>query len=122
MITTGQKKYRKSSRGRQKTKDYKAKHRQQIVDFVVDYKKTHCCESCGESRFICLDFHHRDRNKKSFAISEAVQNHRGLARIKIEISKCMVICANCHRVLHAFDKESNLNKDQDDTDELSLFA
>lgn len=59
------------------------------------------CELCGYDRCQdALDFHHKDPKKKSFGISV-----RGLTRswaaIKSEIEKCVLICANCHREIHA---------------------
>lgn len=58
------------------------------------------CEICGYSRCErALSFHHRDPKKKSFGISD-----RGLTyswqRIKNEIDKCVLLCANCHMELH----------------------
>lgn len=54
---------------------------------------------CGERHPGCLDFHHRDESEKEFEISDAI-NHWGIDRLKTEISKCDIICSNCHRKLH----------------------
>lgn len=110
--------------GRQKRKDYKREQRQLIYDYINSYKETHPCEICGESRIVCLDFHHKEKNKKNFAISEAVQNRIKLARIKLEIPKCMVVCANCHRVIHEDEAGENTKaewKYQENYDLLPLF-
>lgn len=59
------------------------------------------CMICGYKRCSgALDFHHRDPKHKEFGLSE-----RGLTRswekIREEIEKCVLICANCHREVHA---------------------
>ena len=59
------------------------------------------CMICGYDRCPgALDFHHRDPKKKKFGLSD-----RGLTRswekTKKEIEKCVLICANCHREVHA---------------------
>jgi len=59
------------------------------------------CEICGYDKYIgSLDFHHLDRNAKEFDLSS-----RGLTRswekIKKELEKCVLVCANCHREIHA---------------------
>lgn len=43
-----------------------------------------------------MDFHHRDPSQKSFEVGELVAF--SLKRMKIEIEKCDLICANCHRI------------------------
>ena len=57
------------------------------------------CVVCGESESVCLDFHHIDPNEKDFTIGK----HRNKSRENLlkEIQKCVVLCANCHRKLHA---------------------
>lgn len=43
-----------------------------------------------------LDFHHVDPTTKSFAISGGGFS-RSWASIELEIKKCILVCANCHR-------------------------
>ena len=61
------------------------------------YKLQHPC-SCGENNPVCLDFHHTDNNKE-FGVSSS--RNRSWEIILKEIKKCVVICSNCHRKLHA---------------------
>jgi transposase len=54
------------------------------------------CALCGYDACIrALQFHHRDRASKRFALSS-----RGLARamdaLREEAAKCVLLCANCH--------------------------
>jgi hypothetical protein len=43
------------------------------------------------------DFHHRDRNAKSFAMGNALQN-KSWGDILVEAEKCDLLCANRHRI------------------------
>lgn len=59
------------------------------------------CYFCGYKRCImALEFHHIDESKKKFGIS-----HKGFTRswekLKREVQKCILVCANCHREIHA---------------------
>ncbi|MDX6605763.1 MAG: hypothetical protein QOD14_303 [Solirubrobacterales bacterium] len=52
------------------------------------------CLICGYDRcFAALEFHHRDRKKKLFALSQVT---RSLERAREEARKCLLLCANCH--------------------------
>ncbi len=68
-------------------------------EYLRSIKEALSCEVCGESRAVCLDFHHRDASTKSFSVG--LHSNRAFAVIDTEIAKCMVICSNCHRVLHS---------------------
>lgn len=59
------------------------------------------CRICGESEPCCLDFHHSDPDMKDFTVSQAASWGHSLDKIKAEIEKCVVVCANCHRKIHA---------------------
>jgi hypothetical protein len=60
-----------------------------------------CCQ-CGFDRHpAALDFHHRESENKLFTITWALQNGIGKARLTAEMAKCDLLCANCHRILHA---------------------
>ena len=72
----------------------KSERRREIKKWLDDFKKTLKCNNC-----LCLDFHHRDNNKK-FNIGDATKSGYSKETIKTEIDKCDVLCANCHRILH----------------------
>ena len=59
--------------------------------------KTHCC-ICNESSKCCLEFHHV--HDKLWSISQSTKFLPTDLFIK-EINKCVCICSNCHRKLHA---------------------
>lgn len=58
------------------------------------------CAYCGENHPATLHFHHRDPEKKDFSLAEAVNYGYSIERIKREIAKCIVLCANCHAKEH----------------------
>lgn len=67
------------------------------LSFVQRIKTGLSCFVCGISNPILLDFHHVDPSAKSGNISE-LKAHDIIAS---EVKKCLPICANCHRKLHA---------------------
>lgn len=57
------------------------------------------CSICGYNKCAAsLDFHHLDKSIKDKDIKEMM--HLSWKRIEKEISKCILLCANCHRELH----------------------
>lgn len=68
-------------------------------EYVDKVKKNNSCKNCGESCSAVLDFHHAD--EKHDDVSSLVSSEYSLERIKDEISKCVLICSNCHRKHHA---------------------
>ena len=80
--------------------DYHRKKRQELLDIVTEIKGNSGCCKCSEKDPSCLDFHHVDPTKKEFMVSKLVFC-KSKDRMFKEIKKCVVICANCHRKLHA---------------------
>ena len=72
--------------------------RQKLKEKAINYKGN-CCEKCGYNKCnSALEFHHLDPNKKDFGIgSYSVLSGE---KIKLELDKCIMICANCHREIH----------------------
>ncbi|MBU2578872.1 hypothetical protein KKA09_02030 [Patescibacteria group bacterium] len=76
-----------------------AKRRKKIREMAIEYKGGKCI-LCGYNKCIqSLDFHHVGNSKKDFGISDRGYN-RSWERVKQEIDKCILVCANCHRELH----------------------
>lgn len=67
---------------------------------VLDYKHETGCKFCQENEPVCLDFHHTG-DDKDFEVSDAVARGMGWTRMLVEIQKCIVVCSNCHRKIHA---------------------
>lgn len=52
------------------------------------------CEHCGEDDVRTLQFHHVDPKTKIYTVSAA--RSVSIEAVKAEMSKCIVLCANCH--------------------------
>ena len=74
---------------------YKETQKELVRDWLWSYLLEHPCVVCGESDPIVLEFDHL-MNKK-FHIADAVRGTRPLTAVQKEVSKCQVLCANCHR-------------------------
>ncbi len=74
--------------------------RRKIRDMAIEYKGGKC-EHCGYCECIeALEFHHTNSSRKDFGISSKGYT-RSWKRVKEELDKCILVCANCHRELHA---------------------
>src|SRR5260370_42385539 len=69
-------------------------------EYVQNSKSQLRCVDCAERHPAALQFHHLNAQDKQFNIAAAVRNGISLDRNKKEISKCIVLCANCHRIRH----------------------
>lgn len=60
------------------------------------------CEKCGTTGKRYLQFHHREPRKKLFNISWGLK-HESISKemFELELEKCDVLCAVCHRREHA---------------------
>jgi hypothetical protein len=79
-----------------KAKTYDKEHKINTMNFIRELTKDGCI-ICGENDLACLDFDHRDPKEKSHNISWMISQRYSLAKIKKEIEKCDILCANCHR-------------------------
>jgi hypothetical protein len=88
--------------------------------YVAQDKAKKKCSRCGEGRPSCLDYHHVNPSLKYKAVSAMTTNY-GLSRIKVEIEKCIVLCANCHRVEEfgdGFEKVEDFEESKSALDEI----
>ncbi len=67
--------------------------------FLSRYKRFIGCQNCGEKEPIVLDLHHDNPGGKEGDPSNLCSRSR--KRLKEEVRKCIVLCANCHRKVHA---------------------
>lgn len=89
---------------KQKTKDTKAQLRKEWYD----YKATLKCAHCGFFHIAALDFHHEDPRTKEGSVHEYISNGQ-FAKAYEELKKCIVLCANCHRIHHHEDRKKKKN-------------
>ena len=57
------------------------------------------CQCCGYNRCLrALQFHHIDASTKEFQISDNIT--RNWADVRKELTKCILVCSNCHQEIH----------------------
>ena len=71
------------------------------------FKSTLKCTKCGFNHIAALDFHHEDPATKLGNVHRFVSNGQ-FAKAYEEIKKCIVLCANCHRIHHYNEKNPAL--------------
>lgn len=88
-------------------------------EFIIDFLLRSQCVDCAESDIRVLDFDHV--KDKEFEISEAIKKGVSIDRIKKEINKCEVRCANCHKEQTLRRAESDARTEKINVIELTLF-
>lgn len=74
------------------------RRRKKLKEMAVAYKGGECTH-CGYTACLeALEFHHLDPTQKDFGFG--CMNVLGWERIKVELDKCILLCANCHREEH----------------------
>ena len=82
-----------------KSKYHVDRRRKMLKRMALTYKGG-ACERCGyASCEAALTFHHLEPAHKDFSIS-ADGTTRSWARIRSELDKCALLCANCHAEVH----------------------
>lgn len=77
-----------------------AKRRKKIRELAIESLGGKC-HFCGYKKcHAALDFHHIDGNDKSFGLSQDGLT-RSWEKTRKELEKCILVCANCHREIHA---------------------
>lgn len=78
------------------TKKNKDRYRQKWRE----YKSTLSCVQCGETHPATFDFHHVVRLPDNKKVNKLLTNGNYKAALKEIEERCIVLCANCHRILH----------------------
>jgi hypothetical protein len=69
---------------------------------MIEYKGGQC-ERCrlnlNDTHYAVFDFHHIDPSEKDDNFKKI--KFQKWEKIKQEIDKCMLVCSNCHREIHA---------------------
>lgn len=91
--------YRRRKCGVCKTKAQRIR-RNSIRQWFDEYKTELGCANCGNTDMRCLDFHHTDPTQKEQNLSNIIRMGWGKERILREAQKCVILCANCHRIHH----------------------
>lgn len=73
------------------------KQRNAILDFISNIKSWKSCKDCWNIYPNCaMDFDHL--SDKEFNISASARKWFSKEKILKEISKCELVCSNCHRI------------------------
>lgn len=72
------------------------------------FKRTLKCTKCEQNHPAALDFHHVNPNEKENLVSKLVSEGCFSAAME-EVQKCIVLCANCHRIHHYKEKSANIS-------------
>lgn len=102
---------KKCSREGRKSKEHYEKYKEQYaarnkrrrerllienVEQLLKYLNEHPCVDCGETDYLVLEFDHLIREEKEYGISKMMTNY-SWDKILKEITKCEVVCSNCHK-------------------------
>ena len=85
---------------KKKNVSYVQNRRKKIKEMAITYKGG-ACEECGYNKcYEALEFHHLDPAEKDFSIGSKGYT-RSWDKVKKELDKCAMLCANCHREAHS---------------------
>jgi len=77
-----------------------AKRRRKLKSMAIEYKGGRC-QICGYAKYQgALDLHHINPAEKHFGMGDKGYT-RSWEKIKAELDKCILVCANCHREVEA---------------------
>lgn len=103
--------YGGSERGKLSDKLSKAQARARNRQFLAEIKSNPCTR-CGEEYHpAAMEFHHLDPKDKTAAVATLAGWGRSLDILKTEIAKCILLCANCHKIVtweHIYGKDTVL--------------
>ncbi len=81
-----------------------------IKDCLVDFFGRKCFKCKGVFENCAFDFHHKSMDKKDASITISFS---GIGKLANEISKCVLLCANCHRIIHFSIANSQFKKESE---------
>ena len=84
-----------------KNSEYVCNHVRKRKKDLISIFSSRCC-ICGFSEFQeALEFHHVNPESKSFSLTNSNATTKSLEKQLEEAKKCVLVCANCHRGIHA---------------------
>src|SRR5258706_2029091 len=103
------KKYSQSVKGKQQRRTWKAKNKNKFIEYnklgrekaqshkklAVEYLGGKCTKCNGIFHPCAFDFHHRNPLEKDYKM--ATRLYSSWNNVKLELDKCDLLCANCHR-------------------------
>ena len=77
---------------------HKTTKRHELKKRAVEYKGSMCAHCKGSFHIAVFEFHHIDIDNKEFTIAKA--GYGNWEKVRLELDKCVMLCANCHRIEH----------------------
>ena len=90
--------YANSKNARVKSSSRQRKMRSDKRAFLHECKNVPCMDCDIKYPPYVMDFDHRNPKDKIFNLASAIDNNVSWINLKIEISKCDIVCSNCHRI------------------------
>jgi hypothetical protein len=84
--------------------EYKREERKEFKLLCLEHSDTKCAVCGYDEHWAVLQFHHRNPEEKCFEIGRYKESKTkgGIIPpdLQAELDKCMVVCANCHSIIH----------------------
>jgi hypothetical protein len=93
---------------RKKHAEQAKKRGRERKQMAIKYLGGKCKQCLLEHHAAVYEFHHRDPTQKDYNPAQALQ--KSWENFKLELDKCDLLCANCHRLVH-HTYESNWGSD-----------
>jgi hypothetical protein len=77
-----------------------ARYRDEVKLRLTEFKNKGCM-LCPETEHCCLSAHHVIEDTKEFNVGDAARMKISASRLTQELLKCVCLCENCHRKVHA---------------------
>jgi len=106
--------YKDLKKRKQKHKEYSAKYYKDNKEIEKErlkktkkekraewnaFKRTLSCAYCKFDHPAALDFHHINPKEKDDSVNQFISDGK-FTKAYEEVKKCIVLCANCHRIHH----------------------
>ena len=88
-----------NQRGYKHKRNYYQNKRETLIKYLGD-KCAHCGLIHDCTNTCVFDFHHIDPTSKKFNLSSNGLDSNGIKTLLEEADKCILLCANCHRLEH----------------------
>ena len=80
---------------------WKKQRKKELYARIAAVKAMNGCQLCPEADPVCLEFHHPVPGEKDFNVSNYFNVTWSWPGIVAEMIKCVVLCSNCHKKVHA---------------------
>ena len=89
--------YKSSNKEKERLKRKRKRMKRESRAYLRELKTNTPCVDCGKKFHFCaMDFDHIET--KTIEVSRMIGNQATIEKIKEEVSKCELVCSNCHRV------------------------